>query len=78
MRMMPLPVSATIMLPLASTATPEGLLKEAAVPVVPSAYAAAPFPAIVDTNPLGAIRRIRWFAESATITFPLAASTATP
>jgi hypothetical protein len=64
------------MLPLLSTATPVGLLKEAPSPV-PSANTSAPLPASVDTTPSGVTLRIRWFLESATKTLPTL-STATP
>ena len=71
-----LPESATMTFPPASTATPQGLAKEAAAPV-PSANANKPLPASVLTVPLGVTLRMRWLLWSATNTTPLE-STATP
>ncbi len=76
MRMRLFPESATITLPLASTATPEGKSNEAPTPV-PSANARVPLPASVLTTPTSVTLRMRLFCWSATITLPLA-STATP
>jgi hypothetical protein len=64
------------MVPLASTATPLGLKNAAPVPL-PSANAFVLLPARVVTTPPGDTLRMRLFAESATITLPLA-SMATP
>ncbi len=72
-RLLPSPTST---LPLASTATLDGELKEASVPV-PSANAPTPLPASVVTTPPGETLRIAEFNVSATSTFP-PASTATP
>ena len=58
-RMRLLFVSATIMLPLRSRATPEGEENEALIPA-PSAYAYEPLPASVDTAPPGVTLRMRW------------------
>ena len=68
--------SATKRLPLASTSTPRGLLKEAAAPT-PSRYAANPLPASVLTKPPGVIFLIQLLPASATKMLPLA-PTATP
>jgi hypothetical protein len=76
LRMRLLPQSATITLPLLSTATPQGVMNEAPVPV-PSANANDPFPASVVTTPPGVTLRMRLLRESATMTLPLL-STATP
>jgi hypothetical protein len=59
--------------PFASTATPRGLLNDAAEPV-PSANCADPLPASVLTPPPGVTRRTQWFSESATKINPLAAT----
>ena len=71
-----LSASATYTLSLLSTATPKGLLKEAAVPV-PFAEPALPVPAKVLTSPAGVIFLIRLLVTSATYTLSLL-STATP
>ena len=63
-------VSATMILPLRSRATPEGLENEALIPA-PSAYAKEPLPAIVDTAPPGVTLRMRLLSRSATMTLPL-------
>ena len=63
-------VSATIMLPLRSRATPEGEENEALIPA-PSAYAYEPLPASVDTAPPGVTLRMRLLSRSATTTLPL-------
>jgi hypothetical protein len=76
LRMRLLLESATITLPLASTATPEGLKNRALAPVA-SKNPAVDCPARVVTTPPGVTLRMRWFWVSATITLPLA-STATP
>jgi len=59
LRMRSLDLSATMTLPLLSTATPEGSLNEAPAPV-PSANAADPLPASVVTTPPGETLRMRW------------------
>ena len=68
--------SATMTLPLLSTATPEGYENEAPAPV-PSANAYDPLPASVVTTPPGVTLRMRLLYVSATMTLPLL-STATP
>ena len=73
--LMVLLASATITLPLESTAMLRGLLNIAAVPV-PSAKPLT-LPAKVVTTPSGVIFLMRWFAVSATNTLPLE-STPTP
>ena len=70
-------VSATIMLPLGSTATPEGPLNKAPVPVPSANPPFHPLPASVDTTPPGVTLRMRWLSRSATKTLPLR-SKATP
>ena len=65
LRRRPLPASATKTLPPESTATPEGLFKEAAAPL-PSANALFRFPASVLTTPPGVILRRQWLYVSAT------------
>ena len=52
-----------------TTATPLGYRKEAEAPC-PSPFPAIPDPASVLTTPDLEIFRMRWFAESATMTFP--------
>ena len=69
LRMRWLLVSATTMLPLGSRATPEGLLKDAPVPV-PSANPCQ-FPASDVTTPRGVTTRMRLLLVSATMTMPL-------
>ena len=69
-------VSATNTFPPASTATPLGLLKEAAVPL-PSANVAFPLPANVLTKPSDVIFLMRLLPWSATYKLP-AESKATP
>ena len=76
LRMRWLPESATMTLPLLSTATPLGELNEAPAPV-PSANVADPLPASVVTTPPGVTLRMRSLPQSATLTLPLL-STATP
>jgi len=75
-RMRWLSVSATTITPLDGiTATPDGLLNLAVVPV-PSAEAALPLPASVATTPRGVTRRMQWFPVSATTITPLERITA--
>jgi hypothetical protein len=76
LRMRLFPESATYTIPLASTATPEGLKKEAATPA-PSANAPTPLPASVLTTPPGVTARTRWLFVSATNKVP-PEPTATP
>jgi hypothetical protein len=76
LRMRWLSQSATMTLPLLSTATPKGLLNEAPAPV-PSVNAYDPLPASVVTTPPGVTLRMRLLSPSATTTLPLL-STATP
>ncbi len=66
--------SATKMLPLASTSAPNGMWKEAAVPV-PVPKVAVPLPAMVVTAPPGETMRRRWLSLSATMTLPPALMT---
>ena len=62
--------------PLELKATPLGSWNEALAPK-PSAFAADPLPARVDTSPPGVTWRMRLLENSATMTLPLP-STATP
>jgi hypothetical protein len=76
LRMRWLFLSATMTLPLLSTATPEGSMNKAPAPA-PSENPYDPPPASVVTTPPGVTLRMRWLLESATMTLPLL-STATP
>jgi hypothetical protein len=71
-----LSLSATMTLPLLSTATPEGELNVAPAPV-PSANVFDPLPASVVTRPPRVTLRMRLLRSSATMTLPLL-STVTP